>query len=113
MSFRFLPVLLLSVSIASACAQTQALPTYDGLPLAERVQRITSEPSVVRAHWGVRVTKLDGTPVFTMNDVQLFQPASNAKLFTTATAMALLGADTTFETRVIASPLYVIARRMR
>lgn len=105
MSFRFLPVLLLSVSIASACAQTQVLPTYDGLPLAERVQRITSEPGVVRAHWGVRVTKLDGTPVFTMNDVQLFQPASNAKLFTTAAAMALLGPDTTFETRVIASPL--------
>ncbi|MEZ2347267.1 D-alanyl-D-alanine carboxypeptidase/D-alanyl-D-alanine-endopeptidase [Terriglobus sp. RCC_193] len=105
MSFRFLPVLLLSVSIASASGQTQALPTYDGLPLSERVQRITSEPNVVRAHWGVRVTKLDGTPVFTMNDVQLFQPASNAKLFTTATAIALLGADTTFETRVIANPL--------
>lgn len=105
MSFRFLPALLLSVSIASVCAHTQALPTYDGLPLAERVQRITSEPGVVRAHWGVRVTKLDGTPVFTMNDVQLFQPASNAKLFTTAAAMALLGPDTTFETRVIASPL--------
>jgi D-alanyl-D-alanine carboxypeptidase/D-alanyl-D-alanine-endopeptidase (penicillin-binding protein 4) len=103
MSFRFLPVLLLSVSLAPCFAQT--LPTYDGLPLAERVQRITSEPSVVRAHWGVRVTKLDGTPVFTMNDVQLFQPASNAKLFTTATAMALLGSDTTFETRVTSSPL--------
>lgn len=105
MTLRFLPVLLLSVSLASAVAQTQTLPTYDGLPLAERVQRITNESAVMRAHWGVRVTKLDGTLVFGMNDAQLFQPASNAKLFTTATAIALLGAGTTFETRVIASAL--------
>ena len=105
MTLRFLPVLLLSVSLASAAAQTQQLPTYDGLPLAERVQRITNEPAVMRGHWGVRVTRLDGTPVFVLNDAQLFQPASNAKLFTTATAMALLGPDMTFETRVVATLL--------
>lgn len=105
MTLRFLPVLLLSVSLAPAFAQTQSLPTYDGLPLAERVQHITSEPAVMRAHWGVRVTRLDGTPLFALNDAQLFQPASNAKLFTTATAMALLGPDTTFETRVVATLL--------
>jgi D-alanyl-D-alanine carboxypeptidase/D-alanyl-D-alanine-endopeptidase (penicillin-binding protein 4) len=91
----------------SATAQTAApLPTYDGLPLAERVQRITSEPGVVRAHWGVSVTKLDGTPVFGLNDGQLFQPASNAKLFTTAAAMALLPMDEHLRTQVIGAGLY-------
>ncbi len=92
---------------AALCAQAQTpLPTYDGLPLAERIARITSEPGVVRAHWGVSVTKMDGTPVYGLNDGQLFQPASNAKLFTTAAAMALLPMDERLKTQVIGSGLY-------
>jgi D-alanyl-D-alanine carboxypeptidase/D-alanyl-D-alanine-endopeptidase (penicillin-binding protein 4) len=92
---------------AALCAQAQTpLPTYDGLPLAERIARITTEPGVVRAHWGVSVTKMDGTPVYGLNDGQLFQPASNAKLFTTAAAMALLPMDERLKTQVIGSGLY-------
>jgi D-alanyl-D-alanine carboxypeptidase/D-alanyl-D-alanine-endopeptidase (penicillin-binding protein 4) len=68
--------------------------------LADQVAAITAEPAISRARWGVSVTKLDGTPVFALNDAQFFQPASNAKLFTTAAAMALLGPDRTFETGV-------------
>ncbi len=74
--------------------------SYAGSPLRDQVAAITSEPAVSRAHWGVSVTKLDGTPVFAMNDAQFFQPASNAKLFTTAAALALLGQDRTFVTAV-------------
>ena len=93
---------------ASLAAQTLPAPppSYDGLPLAERVAHITSEPGVSRAHWGVSVTKLDGTLIFAMNDGQLFQPASNAKLFTTAAAMALLPMDERLVTKVIGSGLY-------
>jgi D-alanyl-D-alanine carboxypeptidase/D-alanyl-D-alanine-endopeptidase (penicillin-binding protein 4) len=101
--------LLFAATCAPTCmtAQTPApLPTYDGLPLAERVQKITGEPGVMRAHWGVSVTRLDGTPVFGMNDGQLFQPASNAKLFTTAAAMALLPMDEHLKTQVIGSGFY-------
>ncbi len=99
---------LLFVASLTVRAQTASvpLPTYDGLPLAERVARITSEPGVMRAHWGVSVTKMDGTPVFGMNEGQLFQPASNAKLFTTATAMALLPMDERLITKVIGSGEY-------
>jgi D-alanyl-D-alanine carboxypeptidase/D-alanyl-D-alanine-endopeptidase (penicillin-binding protein 4) len=93
-------------SLPCAHAQTAPPNIYDGLPLAERVARITGEPGVMRAHWGVSVTTMDGTRVFGMNDGQLFQPASNAKLFTTATAMALLPMDERLKTQVIGSGYY-------
>jgi serine-type D-Ala-D-Ala carboxypeptidase/endopeptidase (penicillin-binding protein 4) len=68
--------------------------------LGAQIGAMVAEPEVARAHWGVYVTGLDGAPVYGLNEGQLFQPASNAKLFTTAAAMALLGPDRTFETRV-------------
>jgi D-alanyl-D-alanine carboxypeptidase/D-alanyl-D-alanine-endopeptidase (penicillin-binding protein 4) len=45
---------------------------------------------------------MDGSPIYLLNEGQLFQPASNAKLYTTAAAMALLGPEITFETRIVA-----------
>jgi D-alanyl-D-alanine carboxypeptidase/D-alanyl-D-alanine-endopeptidase (penicillin-binding protein 4) len=71
--------------------------------LAAQIQALVVQPEVIRAHWGVMVTTLDGTPIYSFNEGQLFQPASNAKLFTTAAALALLGPDKTFETRVVAA----------
>ena len=61
-----------------------------------------AEPAVARAHWGVMVTAMDGTPIVTFNEGQLFQPASNTKLFTTAAALALLKSDSRFKTLVLA-----------
>lgn len=70
-------------------------------PLANQVQTLVAEPAVARAHWGVSVVGLDGAPIYQLNDAQFFQPASNAKLFTTAAAMALLGPEKTFQTKVV------------
>src|SRR5580700_5430308 len=70
--------------------------------LAEKIEEVLAQPAVVRDHWGIAVTAMDGAPIYSLNEGQLFQPASNAKLFTTTTAMALLGPGKTFETKVIA-----------
>ncbi len=66
----------------------------------DKVRAVTAEPAVAGAHWGVSVTTLEGKPLCTSNDAQLFRPASNNKMFTAATALALLGPDRRFTTTV-------------
>ncbi len=73
--------------------------------LAKRVDAIVNAPGVARAHWGIAVTTLDGTPVYSLNDAQYFRPASNAKLFTTAAAMHLLGPEARVTTRMAAQAI--------
>src|SRR5579864_7620506 len=58
--------------------------------LARSIAGLLGEPGVVRDHWGIAVTGMDGSSIYSLNEGRLFQPASNAKLFTTAAAMALL-----------------------
>ena len=87
-----------------ACAVLMLVGTVGGLraqTFCEQIKALVVDPTVASAHWGVAVTTLDGTPLCGVNEAQLFRPASNNKIFTTATALALLGPDKRFTTRVI------------
>ena len=77
------------------------------LTLAQQIAALVADPAVARAHWGVIVTTLDGRPIYELNEAQLFQPASNAKLFTTAAAMALLPPTHVFTTTVTGNGLFM------
>ena len=90
------------VAIAKPESVSAPLPLAQEPPLslAQQIAALVSQPAVTRAHWGVMVTTLDGRPLYALNEAQLFQPDSNAKLFTTAAAMVLLGPHQRFTTRV-------------
>jgi D-alanyl-D-alanine carboxypeptidase/D-alanyl-D-alanine-endopeptidase (penicillin-binding protein 4) len=83
--------------ILTLCLVPTHAPAQD---LATTIAGLTSDPAVARANWGIVVTGLDGTPIYALNEKKLFQPASNAKLFTTAAALALLNHHAV-ETRIV------------
>jgi serine-type D-Ala-D-Ala carboxypeptidase/endopeptidase (penicillin-binding protein 4) len=67
------------------------------------IRRILTQPQAARADWGILVTdQQTGQPLYSLNATHYFTPASNAKLFTAALALAKLGPQyrwrTTLET---------------
>src|SRR5580698_6083603 len=94
-------VLLLPLSGLAAHHHHRATPSPTGT-LSHQIDTLLALPTAAQAHWGISITTLDGRLVYEKNDAQLFAPASNAKLLTTSTALALFGPNTTIETRIIA-----------
>ncbi len=82
--------------IASAPARAQNDPA-----LAQRVEQIINRPEFKHALWGIEFYDLDaGRPIYTLNEEKLFVPGSTTKLLSVGTALAKLGADHRFRTRI-------------
>jgi D-alanyl-D-alanine carboxypeptidase/D-alanyl-D-alanine-endopeptidase (penicillin-binding protein 4) len=92
-------MLLLAPGASAQALHNEPAPSA----LCARLAAMTQEPAVAEAHWGVSVATLAGEPLCDLNAGQLFRPASTAKLFTIATALAVLGPAHTTETSVLGS----------
>ena len=83
-----------------ASASTNASSTE----LAKRIDSAIDSSDLHSARWGVSVVSMsDGATVYQRSADMLFTPASNMKIYTTAVALDLLGADYRWRTSVYAS----------
>src|SRR5262249_6286761 len=72
--------------------------------LATEIDRAINESNLKTARWGVFVMSLkDERVLYSHNGDALFTPASNMKVYTTAVALELLGADYRWRTSVYAA----------
>jgi serine-type D-Ala-D-Ala carboxypeptidase/endopeptidase (penicillin-binding protein 4) len=92
---------LIASIVALVCAGAVKAQSVHHAPLAAKISDILADPKVAGTHWGISVTQLGGTPIYALNDAQLFHPESNVKLFTTATALGILGPNRIDKTRLI------------
>lgn len=87
-------VRLLILFLLAGCATTAPKPAAFDFGAA------TEKPPFQRAIWGIHVEDDDGTVVHSRNAHTLLMPASNRKLFASATIANCLGLDTRLQTEV-------------
>lgn len=69
--------------------------------LAARIEAVTSRPEFAHAIWGIEIFDADqGKPIFAVNADKLMFPGSTTKLLSAGAALATLGPDHRFRTRV-------------
>jgi D-alanyl-D-alanine carboxypeptidase/D-alanyl-D-alanine-endopeptidase (penicillin-binding protein 4) len=93
-------VALLAAQTAGAAGDTARGSTRaDVARFGARVQAILARPDASRSYWGILVADRDtGQTLYSLDADHFFTPASNAKLITTALALARLGPDYRFRT---------------
>lgn len=97
-----LSLILVSILIISSCSKIKMVRQGRAQTdvLKKELDTIFSDPEFSNAHWGVVIQSLkNGEYLYQKNAHKNFMPASNMKLFTTATALAKLGPDYTYKTQ--------------
>ena len=84
----------LALLLLTACATT-------GPPLTTTIDRIAAEPPLDRAIWGILVTDDAGRALYSRNAHTLLVPASNRKLFSSASAIDCFPLDHRFSTELL------------
>ncbi len=102
---RLVAVTFLVLLAFSGCARQLRTKYPDPYArLRADIDQILADPSFANAHWGVVIQSLnDGRYLYMRNAYKGFMPASNMKLFTTATALARLGPDYKYTTSLYAN----------
>ncbi len=97
LSFRRLRILFIVLFLAPPLLAQPAL--HAALP--SQLDAVLDRPAFSNAFWGALVVDAaTGDTLYQRNAGKSFVPASNTKLYTTAAALDLLGADYTFVTRL-------------
>ena len=100
-----------SPTLSPAAATTPRPPTDEAitrspsaLELGGKIDRAIDESAFTSSRWGVYVSSLrDGRVLYARNGNKPIMPASNMKVYTTAVALDLLGADYRWRTSVYAT----------
>lgn len=101
----FLEILVIPKGAIADNISTEPTPTINNLcpvDLPKQIDDLISRPELKKAHWGILIKSLQNQTIFyNYNSDQLFVPASNVKLLTTAAALIKLG-----ENYQIKTPIY-------
>jgi serine-type D-Ala-D-Ala carboxypeptidase/endopeptidase (penicillin-binding protein 4) len=82
---------LLGICVWGLMVQVASAQSLCPAQLSTTIDSILQQPTLRSSYWGILVQDLNsGATPYTYNADQLFLPASNAKLFTTAAALAIL-----------------------
>lgn len=93
-------VLLIALSSGFGVARAQSAPPATPGELRRNIEEMLDQPDFAGARWGVLIQTLDGRTVFGRDEGRAFIPASNVKLYTTATALDQFGPDARVRTSI-------------
>lgn len=110
MKLKFYAVVLLIFAVFFInCSQSPA-PVFQGQRMVSnnnirdfnsRIDYLINQPRFQPAHFGIYIMEpRTGAIIYSRNAHDLFMPASNMKLITTAATLDILGEDYTYETRI-------------